>query len=129
MDNRFRREVYQSFGQRADAGMDLVDALTSAPVVESPVGLSESPLFRREFSSIYDFLKSGEILYHILRKVLFPGENETDQLKRIVKLFGFPIFAAWPQAYNMPNYRHVIGVDKVPPDPEELFKRYACVFF
>ncbi len=80
MDNRFRREVYQSFGQRADAGMDLVDALTSAPVVESPVGLSESPLFRREFSSIYDFLKSGQILYYILHKVLFrnqPADAET----------------------------------------------------
>ena len=61
MNNRFRREVYQSFEQRADAGMDLVDALTSAPVVESPVGLSESPLFRRRFSSVYDFLKSGRI--------------------------------------------------------------------
>jgi hypothetical protein len=39
MNHRFRREVYQSFEQRADAGMDLVDALTSAPVVESPVAL------------------------------------------------------------------------------------------
>ena len=71
MNHRFRREVYQSFEQRADAGLDLVDALTSAPVVESPVGLSESPLFRREFSSVYDVLKSGRMLYPLLRRILF----------------------------------------------------------
>ena len=57
MIDRFRREVYQSFEQRGDAGMDLIDALTSAESVESPVAQSESPLFRRRFSSVYDFLK------------------------------------------------------------------------
>lgn len=80
MNDRFRREVYQSFEQRADAGMDLVDALTSAPTVRSPVELSESALFRRRFSSVYDFLKSGRILLPRLRQVLFrhqPEEAET----------------------------------------------------
>jgi len=37
--------------------MELIDALTSTPDVESPVELSESPLFRRRFSSIDDVLK------------------------------------------------------------------------
>ena len=50
MINRFREQVYQSFEQRGDAGMELIDALTSTPGVESPVELSESPLFRRWFS-------------------------------------------------------------------------------
>lgn len=80
MDNRFRREVYQVFEHRADAGMDLVDALTSAPTVESPVGMSESPLFRRGFSSVYDFLEFGRILLPRLRRVLLrnqPEEAET----------------------------------------------------
>jgi hypothetical protein len=31
--DRFRREVYQSFEQRADAGMDLIDALTVESLV------------------------------------------------------------------------------------------------
>lgn len=62
MIDRFRREIYQSFEQRADAGMDLIDALTSALVVESPVTQSESLLFRRKFSSVYDFLKHGRLL-------------------------------------------------------------------
>lgn len=80
MNDRFRREVYQSFERRADAGLDLVDALTSAPTVESPVGLSESALYRRGFSSVYDFLRSGRILLPRLRRVLFrhqPQEAET----------------------------------------------------
>ena len=49
MINRFREEVYQSFTRRADAGLDLIDALTSERHTESPVAVSESPLFRREF--------------------------------------------------------------------------------
>lgn len=89
MNERFRSEVYQSFEQRADAGMDLVDALTSAPTVRSPVELSESVLFRRRFSSVYDFLKSGRILLPRLRRVLFrnqPAAAET--------VAGYEIYAA-----------------------------------
>src|SRR5512139_2295222 len=41
--------------------MDLVDALTIAGHVSSPVELSESPLFRRKFSSVYDALVHGEL--------------------------------------------------------------------
>lgn len=104
MNDRFRREVYQSFEQRADAGMDLVDALTSAPTVESPVGLSESTLFRRRFSSIYDFLKSGRMLLPRLRRVLFrhqPEEAET--------IAGYEVYAVdctedpTPEAKTLPD--------------------------
>lgn len=41
--------------------MDLVDALTIAGHVNSPVALSESPVFRRKFSSVYDALVHGEL--------------------------------------------------------------------
>jgi len=41
--------------------MDLVDALTTAGHVSSPVALSEAPLFRRKFSSVYDALTHGEL--------------------------------------------------------------------
>ena len=104
MNDRFRREVYHSFEQRADAGMDLVDALTSAPTVESPVGLSESALFRRGFSSVYDFLKSGRILLPRLRRVLFrhqPAEAET--------MAGYEVYAVdctgdpAPEAKTLPD--------------------------
>ena len=46
---------------RPAAIVDLVDALTIAGHVNSPVALSESPLFRRKFSSVYDALVHGEL--------------------------------------------------------------------
>jgi len=104
MNHRFRREVYQSIEQRGDAGMDLVDALTSAPVVESPVGLSESPLFRREFSSVYDFLKSGRIVYWRLRRVLFRNQPADAEM-----IAGYEVYAVdctkdpAPEAETLPD--------------------------
>jgi len=41
--------------------MDLIDALTIHGHVNSPVALSESPLFRRKFSSVYDALAHGQL--------------------------------------------------------------------
>jgi len=41
--------------------LDLVDALTVNGQVKSPVCLSESPMFRRKFSSVYDALVHGEL--------------------------------------------------------------------
>ncbi len=70
MIDRFREGVYQSFSQRADAGMELIDALTSAQQVESPVAMSESPLFRRSFSSVYDVLNEGRLDLEAVRQVL-----------------------------------------------------------
>jgi len=57
--SQFRQEVYRRFEQRADGMLDLVDGLTTAMAVESPVAVSESPLFRRRFSSVYDALDHG----------------------------------------------------------------------
>lgn len=88
MINRFRREVYQSFEQRGDAGLDLIDALSSATTVESPVGQSESPLFRRGFSSIYDVLKKGRLSLPHVRQALFrhqPADGE--------KIAGYEVYA------------------------------------
>ncbi len=70
MLDRFREEVYQSFEQRPDAALDMMDALSSAPQVESPVALSESPLFRRKFSSVYDLLEQGRLDLAQAREVL-----------------------------------------------------------
>lgn len=88
MIDRFRQEVYQSFEQRADSGMDLIDALSSAMTVESPVAQSESPLFRRRFSSVYDFLKMGRIQYPYLRRVL-----ERNQPEDAEEIAGFEVYA------------------------------------
>lgn len=59
--SEFREAVYQKVVWRPAAILDLVDALTIAGHVNSPVVLSESPLFRRKFSSVYDALVHGEL--------------------------------------------------------------------
>ena len=59
--SEFREAVYQKVVWRPAAILDLVDALTIAGHVTSPVALSESPLFRRRFSSVYDALVHGEL--------------------------------------------------------------------
>jgi hypothetical protein len=41
--------------------MSLVNALTITGHVSSPVALSESPLFKRKFSSVYDALVNGDL--------------------------------------------------------------------
>ena len=61
--------VYQPLTKRAAATMDLLDALTVAQHVESPVALSEEGPFRREFSSVYDALENGAINAQALGRV------------------------------------------------------------
>jgi hypothetical protein len=66
--------------KRADAILDLIDALTVAGHVDSPVALSEETPFRRKFSSIFDTLLHGEIDFDLLLPVLMesqPSDSET----------------------------------------------------
>jgi hypothetical protein len=51
---QFRRRIYDGLDQRADAAMDLIDALSINTSARSVVELSLSPCFRREYSSVYD---------------------------------------------------------------------------
>jgi hypothetical protein len=76
----FRAKIHQKFRKRADAALDLIDAVTTAGVVASPVALSEEPLFRRKFSAIYDVLEHGDVDLPELGKVLYesqPADCET----------------------------------------------------
>ncbi len=50
----FRNELYETFNKRADATMDLIDAISGNQTATSPVQLSLSPLFRRQYASIHD---------------------------------------------------------------------------
>jgi len=59
--SEFRKAVYQSLRRRADILFDLIDALTVAGQVSSPVALSEQKPFQRKFCSVYDGLKNGEM--------------------------------------------------------------------
>lgn len=77
---QFRDAVYQSLQKRPDAILDLIDALTVAGHVESPVALSEEPLFRRKFSMVYDTLRHAVIDFDRLLYTLLdcqPANSET----------------------------------------------------
>jgi len=77
---QFREAVYQSIRKRADAFLDLLDALTVAGYVESPVALSEEQPFRRKFSSIFDTLLQCEFDFDHLMNSLHrhqPADSET----------------------------------------------------
>jgi len=50
---QFRLEVYHSFDRRADATMELLDALAGNRQARSVVELSLAPDFRRTYSSVY----------------------------------------------------------------------------
>lgn len=76
---QFRQTVYQSLLKRADAYCDLLDTLTVAGHVTSPVALSEGAPFRRKFSSIYDTLLEAEFDYDQLLSALYeyqPANSE-----------------------------------------------------
>lgn len=77
---QFREAVYQSIKKRADAFLDLLDALTVAGHVESPVALSEEQPFRRKFSSIFDTLLECDFDFDQLLNNLHhhqPANSET----------------------------------------------------
>lgn len=59
--SEFRKAVYQSLRRRADILFDLIDALTVAGQVNSPVSLSEQKPFQRKYCSVYDGLENGEM--------------------------------------------------------------------
>jgi len=51
---QFRQELYEAFDHRADALMELLDALSSTPHARSVAELSLSPFFHRGYGSAYD---------------------------------------------------------------------------
>ena len=88
MINRFRREVLSSFSKRGEGLLDLIDGLSSREQVESPVSVSESALFQRKFSSVYDVLREGEIDESKLRKTLY-----TNQPRDAGEIAGYAVYA------------------------------------
>lgn len=50
---KFRQAVYGCLGKAKDAVFELMDAVLTSPSIPSFVSLSQSPVFRRQWSSIY----------------------------------------------------------------------------
>jgi hypothetical protein len=55
----FRQQVYALFGCRRDALFEALDAVLSAPTLETPAHLSLAPSCQRGWGSLYDALNAG----------------------------------------------------------------------
>ena len=85
---QFRDAVYHKFAKRPDATMDLIDALTVARHVDSPVALSIETPFRRRFSSVYDVLREKVLDSQVLHQLLH--QAQPDDAERVA---GFRVYA------------------------------------
>jgi DDE superfamily endonuclease len=85
---QFRETVYQQIAKRADATLDLIDALTAAGQVASPVALSEEAAFQRQFSSVYDVLEAGRLDRVGLADVLYAAQPEESE-----EIGGYAVYA------------------------------------
>src|SRR5947209_3440510 len=66
----FRTQLYDCFGRRADALMELTDALLTAGPVLSPAHLSVEPVYRRGWGSLYAALAEGRLNPAAVRRLV-----------------------------------------------------------
>ena len=55
----FRHQVYRRLGCRRDALFEMLDAVLTAPTLETPAHLSLAPSSQRGWGSVYDALNAG----------------------------------------------------------------------
>ncbi|WP_373529386.1 NF041680 family putative transposase [Nostoc sp.] len=67
---KFRQAIYDSLGKAKDAVFELMDAVLTSPSIPSFVSLSQSPVFRRQWSSIYAALHDSRLPKMLLMKLL-----------------------------------------------------------
>ena len=109
----FRLGVYASFTFRADTLFELVEALLLCPIIRSAVEVSQSPVFRRRFASVYDALDNGRIDPTALRKVLVEAEPDD-----ALTVAGYAVYAldttiaARPDADTVPDRSKVFSAER-----------------
>ena len=69
---QFRQELYQTFNNRADTLMELVDAVCSNPHARSVVEYSLTPCFRRSYSTIFKAIDEMEMDDLMTARLLAP---------------------------------------------------------
>ena len=67
---QFRQTIYECLEKGKDATFELMDAVLTSPSIPSFVSLSQSPIFRRKWSSIYAALHKSKINQSKLKKYL-----------------------------------------------------------
>src|SRR5260370_38992906 len=66
----FRQQVYTLFGCRRDALFELVDAVLTAPAIETPAHLSLVPSCQRRWGSLYEALNVGTVDFPALQQLV-----------------------------------------------------------
>nr|WP_052304578.1 hypothetical protein [Nostoc punctiforme] len=75
---KFPQAIYDCLGKAKDAVFELMDAVLTSPSIPSFVSLSQSPVFRRQWSSIYVALHDSRPPKMLLMKLLVQ-EVATDE--------------------------------------------------
>ena len=91
--NQFRQNLYRQMGKAKDARFDLMDAVLVSASIASFVSLSQSPVFRRQWSSLYAALHDGRI----------PEGKVKRALVEQVKGEGQPILAGDQTLWSRPD--------------------------
>jgi hypothetical protein len=81
---QFRQDIYQCFQRSPDALFEMIDALITEPQAHSFPELSESPFFRRKWSSLYEALQDGKIDEKMLQEVFIKYLPAPSEGKRLI---------------------------------------------
>ena len=76
---RFRQTAYEFLGRAHDALFELGDAVLSSPRVNSFAELSCTPLFRRQWSSLYEALQDSRPQRRKLMRLYIEQMNPTER--------------------------------------------------
>ena len=76
----FRHQVYALCGCRRDALFEALDAVLSAPTLETPAHLSQAPACRRRWGSLYDALNAGTMDLPRLETLVASSSLHLDEL-------------------------------------------------
>lgn len=101
---QFRRQIYNTFERASDALMNITDALLTETQAQSLPELSLSPLFERQWHSLYEAFEDGRIQRESLRQA-------------------FAKFAPWPTSERI--VRGTLGKRFFPCDASSIARPHA----
>ena len=109
----FHHRLLGIFVRRADALFESIDALLLTLDPRSPVELSASPAFRRQFSMVYDALRHGQVDPELARELLATAEPAD-----AITVAGYAVYAMdstirpCPDAETLPDRGKVYSASK-----------------
>jgi len=78
----------------------------------------------RHYDTAVDLWAVGVIMGELAcLRPLFPGQNDMDQLSRVLHVLGTPTLESWPGVRKLPDYHKVAFPDLPPQDLAQVFPR------